>query len=142
MRRLDMRARLLFARFLFNRRDLRPACLHALRAKETARLTIILRRVSGGREGLPGRIGVEVRGSLQDALRRRPGAVGGAASSRNERHRPMAQHSAHHQSFTAHLRAREIFGGSLIFASSSAVLFPNPIRSFSLFITASANGTA
>jgi len=66
--------------------------------------------VSGGREGLPGGTGVEVRGSLQDALRRRPGTARGATSPGDERHRPDVQHSAHHQSFTAHLRAGQVLG--------------------------------
>lgn len=67
-------------------------------------------RVTGGREGIFGRARFEICRSLQDALRRCPWAARGTTPARNKRFRPNAQHPAHHQSFTAHLRAREILG--------------------------------
>lgn len=83
---------------------------------------LILPFFSGGREGIFGGTRVEVRRSLQNTLRRCFGTARGVTSARNKRFRQNSQHSAHHQSFTAHLRAREILGKqnpsySLLFAT-------------------------
>lgn len=69
--------------------------------------------VSGGWTGILGGTCFKVCRPLQNALRRCPGTAWGATAPRNKCLTENAQHSAHHQSFTAHLRAREILGEPL-----------------------------
>lgn len=85
-------------------------------------LTVLILLFSGGWEGILGGTRFEVRGSLQNTLRRCFGTARGVTPARNKRFCQNAQHSAHHQSFTAHLRAREVLGKqnssySLLFAA-------------------------
>lgn len=93
-------------------------------------LIISTLRVTGRREGVFGRTRFKICRSLQDTLWGRPWAARRATPTRNKRFRPNAQHSAHHQSFTAHLRARKILGEQI---PHIRFYLPLPGRRFSFY---------